>query len=66
MGVHIEDWKSVFFARCEVKGKRQAFNRAIERLKSELIREGDIFQMSEDYELEKRSIEREFHHKASV
>lgn len=54
-GVNIEDWREEFYKQYTGKNKRQLFNRAIKDLteKECLINDRDIFQMSDDYELER-------------
>ncbi|WP_051485023.1 AAA family ATPase [Cloacibacillus evryensis] len=66
-GVQLEEWRKTFYKNHKGKSQRQDFNKAIKDLteKGDLIKTNDIFQMSEDYELEKVYIKKKLQNIAS-
>ena len=67
-GVNLEDWRAVFYQNCSGKAQRQLFNKAIKDLteeKQDLIKIGGIFQMADDFELEKVYIKQKLQSLAS-
>lgn len=62
-GVHLEDWRKVFYEQYTGKAQRQFFNKIIKNLtgKGDLIQNEEMFVLGEGYELERAYIKKMLH-----